>query len=541
MIQSSTKESNAMDGQKIQDVFVIGGGINGCGIARDLVGRGLSVELAEMADIGGATSSASTKLFHGGLRYLEYFEFSLVKKALTEREVLLSAMPHISWPLRFIIPYHQDMRFDNTTPAAQLLSKIFPWLKGQRPAWVIRLGLFLYDHLGGRKILPPTSTLDLSKSVEGDILQDKFKKAFEYSDCWIQDARLVTLNARDARDRGATIMPHTVVTDLKRVHLKGTHLKGTGGHWEISLHNTITNKKFKRYARCVVNASGPWIENIIKQTANIQTRESIRLVRGSHIVVKKLYDHDKAYFLQGTDGRIMFAIPYEQDYTLIGTTDENHSGSIRDAKCSDDEMAYMCDFANQYFKKSIAKKDIVWTYAGIRPLYDNGAEDPSATTRDYTFSLNTENGGAPLLNIFGGKITTYRKLAEAAFDHIAPFFPQATENWTAGQPLAGGDFAITDTDDLIAKATQDFPFLDTWQATRLVRCYGLDIWHFLKSNPSKNGQNFGAGLTEAEIKWLIKTEFAHTAEDVLWRRTKMGLHLTKTQIKSVEKWFNTQK
>ena len=514
--------------KNISDVFIIGGGINGCGIARDFVGRGLSVELAEMSDIGGATSSASTKLFHGGLRYLEYFEFSLVKKALTEREVLLNAMPHISWPMRFVIPYDAHMRFDSQTPTSQILAKLFPWLKGQRPAWIIRLGLFLYDTLGGRELLPSTKTLNLKHSVEGDVLNDTFTKAFEYSDCWVQDSRLVTLNARDAHERGAKIMSHTAVTKVKRID----------GHWEISLNDTLNNKQFKRYAKCIVNASGPWVESIIKETTNIKTNEKIRLVRGSHMVVKKLYDHDKAYFLQGSDGRIMFAIPYEQDYTLIGTTDEDHKGSMQNVVCTQDEIDYMCDFVNAYFKKNISDKDVVWSYAGVRPLHDNGADDASATTRDYKFSVDTQNGKLPLLNIFGGKITTYRKLAEAAFEHIAPFFPQAQANWTAGQPLAGGDFAVADTDNLIAKATQDFPFLNSWQATRLVRCYGLDIWNFLNPNPSKNGKDFGAGLTEAEIKWLVDTEFAHTANDVLWRRTKMGLHLTNRQIKAIEKWFD---
>lgn len=516
--------------KNISDIFIIGGGINGCGIARDFVGRGLSVELAEMSDIGGATSSASTKLFHGGLRYLEYFEFSLVRKSLMEREVLLNAMPHISWPLRFVIPYHEDMRFDSATPTSKILTMIFPWLKGKRPPWIIRLGLFLYDHLGGRKLLPSTTTLDLRNSVEGDILDDKFTKAFEYSDCWVQDARLVSLNARDAHERGAKIMPRTLVTGLKRVN----------GNWEISLQDTQSNKTFKRYAKCVVNASGPWIADVIKNTAKIKTQEKIRLVRGSHMVVKKMYAHDKAYFFQGKDGRIMFTIPYEQDYTLIGTTDQDHNTVQQQALCTDHEIEYMCHFVNQYFKKNITKKDVVWSYSGVRPLYDNGADGASATTRDYTLSLDTQNGTCPLLNIFGGKITTYRKLAETAFQHVAPFFPHATEDWTAGQPLAGGNFTVSDTNTFIAKATQDFSFLDTWQATRLIRCYGLDLWEFLHPNKTKNGKYFGAGLTEAEIKWLIKTEFVHTAEDVLWRRTKMGLHLSDTQIESVERWFDAQ-
>ncbi len=520
--------------KNITDIFVIGGGINGCGIARDCVGRGVSVDLAEMADIGGATSSASTKMLHGGLRYLEYFEFLLVKKALSEREVLLSAMPHISWPMRFVIPYHKHMRFDNTTPTSKLLGRVLPCLKGRRPAWIIRLGLLLYDHLGGRKILPASTAVNLQKDRAGEVLHDKFKKGFEYSDCWIQDTRLVTLNARDAKQRGANIMVRTMVTALQR---------GDDG-WHISLRDMDTGAEFTKTAKCVINASGPWIEDILQHKVRQKTTEKIRLVRGSHIVVKKFYDHDKAYLLQGTDGRVMFTIPYEQDYTLMGTTDQDHHDSMDRVTCSTDEIAYMCDFANRYFNTQITPADVVWTFAGVRPLYDNQAGSASATTRDYTFTLDTDDtdgGTAPILHIFGGKITTYRKLAEAAFAQIAAFFPQAGKDWTAGQPLAGGDFAVDGVDSLIQQAQADFPFLDNWRATRLVRCYGTDIWQFLHTDADNNGIHFGAGLTEAEIRWLIKTEFAGTADDVLWRRTRMGLHLTKPQIQAITEWFKKYK
>ncbi len=526
--------------QDISDIFIIGGGINGCGIARDFVGRGLSVILAEMGDIGGATSSASTKMFHGGLRYLEYFEFSLVKKALKEREILLSAMPHISWPMRFVIPYHQDMRFDNTTPTSKLLGILFPWLRGQRPAWIIRIGLFLYDHLGGRNILPVSNSIDLTTDIAGEALQHRFTRGFEYSDCWIQDTRLVCLNARDAKQRGADIMVRTVVT----------HVQRCDGIWHITLCDLDKNTTLKKYAKCIINASGPWVNDVLHTKIHDHTTQhsnahhaplqKIRLVRGSHIVVKKFYDHDKAYFLQGTDGRIMFTIPYEQEYTLIGTTDVDHHASMDTVACSTEEMSYMCDFVNQYFKAQITPEDVVWSFAGVRPLHDNGADTASATTRDYTFTVDTQDKTAPILHIFGGKITTYRKLAESAFTHIADFFPHAGGHWTAGQPLAGGDFAIDEVDSLIAKAITDFGFLTPWMATRLVRCYGTDIWQFLHADADKNGMDFGMGLSEAEINWLIKTEFVRTADDVLWRRTRMGLHLTTSQIQTVHTWFNNK-
>ena len=321
----------------IKDIFVIGGGINGCGIARDAAGRGLSVTLAEMGDLGGATSSASTKLFHGGLRYLEFFEFGLVSSALKEREVLLSAMPHISWPMRFVLPYHRDMRFESDTPTSRLLSKLMPWMRGRRPAWLIRIGLFLYDHLGRSKILPGTTTVDLRQGPEGAPLQDKFLKAYEYSDCWVEDARLVVLNARDADLRGADILTHTEVKYAQRA----------SGVWEIT-----TDDGQIHHARTLVNAGGPWVAEILRGVIQHNSKDSVRLVRGSHIVTKKLYDHDKCYFFQGTDGRIIFAIPYETDFTLIGTTDAEHSDPSTAPECSPEEADYLCQFASQYFKET---------------------------------------------------------------------------------------------------------------------------------------------------------------------------------------------
>lgn len=513
------------------DIFVIGGGINGCGIARDAAGRGMSVALAEMNDLASATSSASTKLFHGGLRYLEYFEINLVRHALEERETLLRAMPHISWPMRFVLPYSPDMRFEGETPVSRVLSRVMPWMKGRRPAWMIRLGLFMYDHLGGRKILPATQTLALSGSPEGAPLVNDFQKAFEYSDCWIEDSRLVVLNARDAAQRGARIMVRTRVEGAKR----------QGDHWEVSVRDRDTNRVETVRARMLVNAAGPWVGDIIHGKLGLKSNEGVRLVRGSHIVTKRLYDHEKCYFFQGTDGRIIFAIPYEGDFTLIGTTDaEHHDPDVRPT-CSDAEQAYLIDFANRYFKRDISAADVVWTYSGVRPLYDDGASSATAATRDYTLKVDHAEG-APILNIFGGKITTYRKLAEDAMDKITPFFPGTSAHWTAGAPLPGGDFAHDGVAGLIDTLADDYPFLDAFWARRLIRAYGTDAWDVLgdSKTPDDLGETFGATLTAREVTYLITHEFARSAEDVVWRRNKLGLRLSGDEIAALDAWMGAQ-
>lgn len=342
------------DDSTVCDLLVIGGGINGCGIARDAAGRGLSVTLAEMSDLASATSSASTKLFHGGLRYLEYFEFRLVREALIERETLLRAMPHISWPMRFVLPYHADMRFEGDTPTSKLLSLVMPWMKGRRPAWLIRLGLLMYDTLGGRQILPATSTLDLTSGPEGAPLRDDFKKAYEYSDCWVEDSRLVALNARDAAARGATILTRTKVLSADT----------SDGIWTVTLKDMATEATRTVRARMIVNAGGPWVGDILRQQIRSNSQDGVRLVRGSHIVTKRLFDHEKCYFFQGTDGRIMFAIPYETDFTLIGTTDQEHPDASQKPVCTPDEQQYMIDFVNGYLKDPVSMDDIVWTYSG---------------------------------------------------------------------------------------------------------------------------------------------------------------------------------
>lgn len=510
------------------DLFIIGGGVNGCGIARDAAGRGLRVTLAEMNDLASATSSASTKLFHGGLRYLEYFEINLVRHALREREVLLRAMPHISWPMRFVLPYHPDMRFEGETPAARLLGLFMPWMRGRRPAWMIRLGLFLYDTLGGRSLLPGTRTLDLRGTPEGAPLEARFEKAFEYSDCWIEDSRLVVLNARDAENRGARIMTRTKVVSAARV----------GDVWEVQTEGPDGAQT--HYARILVNAGGPWVGDIIQTKLRVNSTEGVRLVRGSHIVTRRLYDHDKCYFFQGGDGRIIFAIPYETDFTLIGTTDMDHADPSTVPECTTEERDYLIDFANKYFENDIATSDVVWTYSGVRPLYDDGASSASAATRDYV--LKVDEAGPPLLNIFGGKITTYRVLAQDAMDKLAPFLPALEPEWTAGVPLPGGDFAVSDVENLIAKLQSDYSFLTPVWARRLIRAYGTDAWQVLGAAKTLGdlGRDFGATLYEGEVRYLRAREYAQTAADIVWRRSKLGLRLDKAQIAALDRFMQQQ-
>ena len=512
------------------DLFVIGGGINGCGIARDAAGRGLSVVLAEMSDLASATSSSSTKLFHGGLRYLEYFEFRLVREALIEREVLLRAMPHISWPMRFVLPYHPDATFEANTPTSRLLNTLMPWTRGRRPAWMIRLGLFLYDHLGGRHILPGTRKLSLRGTAEGGPLQDRYSHAYEYSDCWVDDSRLVVLNARDAAARGAQILTRTKMIAAER----------DGGAWVIRTQARDGGEVRTVRAKMIVNAGGPWVSDILSRSthASNQRKDGVRLVKGSHIVTRRLYGHDKAYFFQGGDGRIVFAIPYEGDFTLIGTTDLDHPNPDEKPVCSAEERAYLLAFVNRYFKDAVTDADIVWTYAGVRPLYDDGAASATAATRDYTLRVDVE-GGAPILNVYGGKITTYRKLAESALALVAKHVATPKGAWTATTPLPGGDFAVDGVAQLVADLKGRFAFLDDPWALRLVRAYGTEAAALLGQAKAARdlGEDFGATLTEAEVLWLMQNEYARTAEDILWRRSKLGLRLDAAAVQRLETWM----
>lgn len=495
-----------MSEQTIFDVFVIGGGINGCGIARDAAGRGYSVALAEMSDFASGTSSGSTKLIHGGLRYLEHYEFRLVREALMEREVLWAMAPHVIWPMRFVLPFHKG---------------------GPRPAWLIRLGLFLYDHIGGRKLLPATKTLDMTRDPAGAPLKRLFAKAFEYSDGWVDDARLVVLNARDAADRGARIMARTRVVSARR----------EGGRWAIEIENTATGARETIRARMLVNAAGPWVDRVLSEAVGNNDVRNVRLVQGSHIVVKKKFDDPRAYFFQNPDGRIMFAIPYQDEFTLIGTTDRDFTGNPADVRISDAEIDYLCEAASEYFSDPVGREDIVWTYSAVRPLFDDGASKAQEATRDYV--LRVENGDAPLLNVFGGKLTTYRRLAESALEKIGETIGEKGRKWTAGSQLPGGDFPAGGYDDEVAKLKTRYPFLAASHARRLVRLYGTRAAQLLGNAASEVelGKHFGADLYAAEVDWLIGQEWALRAEDVLWRRTKLGLKFSRAQTAELEEYM----
>jgi glycerol-3-phosphate dehydrogenase len=495
-----------VDTSPIHDIFVIGGGINGCGIARDAVGRGFSVFLAEMNDLASGTSSGSTKLIHGGLRYLEFYEFRLVREALMEREVLWKIAPHIIWPMRFVLPY----------------------AKGLRPAWLIRLGLFLYDHIGGRKLLPATKTLHMATDPASKPLKPLFHKAFEYSDGWVNDARLVALNARDAADRGAIIRTRTKVVSARRDR----------DLWTIGVQNTLTGETEEVRARLLVNAAGPWVDHVLAEAIGQSNVHNVRLVQGSHIVIGKKFDDPRAYFFQNKDGRIIFAIPYEEEFTLIGTTDRDFPGDPHDVKISDTEIDYLCAAASEYFAQPVKRSDIVWTYSAVRPLYDDGASKAQEATRDYV--LKADGGeGAPLLNAFGGKITTFRRLSESMLEKIEGFLGKRGKPWTSATPLPGGDFPATGFDARAAKLKSAYPFLDQRLARRLTRLYGTRAAKLL--GPARSiadlGRDFGADLYEAEVRYLVENEWAVTAEDVLWRRTKRGLHFTREQTAALEEFM----
>ena len=477
------------------DLLIVGGGINGCGIARDAAGRGYGVCVAEMNDLASGTSSWSTKLIHGGLRYLEYYEFRLVREALKEREVLWGMAPHLIRPLRFVLP-HQ---------------------KGMRPAWLLRLGLFLYDHLGGRKALPGTRVLDLTEDVAGAPLKDGFRRAFEYSDCWVDDARLVILNARDAADRGAVIRPRTRVVATET----------EGALWRVDLAAAGT-VPVPVYARAVINAAGPWVDRVLTGAAGQNDARNVRLVQGSHIVVRRMFTHDRAYFFQNPDGRLFFAIPYERDFTLIGTTDRDYDGEPGDARITAAEIDYLCDGASAYFRTPVTKADIVWTYSGVRPLYDDGTGAAQEATRDYVLKARGGGGSPGWIDIFGGKITTYRRLAEAVMLDVETLLGAKGPAWTAGAALPGGAFGRHGQAALIAEVRTRHPFVAEDHAARLVRLYGTRYDRILQqaTAPADLGPRLGADLYAAEVAYLMDAEWARTAEDVLWRRTKRGLVFT---------------
>ena len=487
------------------DLFIIGGGINGCSIARDAAGRGIKVFLAEMNDLASGTSSASTKLIHGGLRYLEHYEFRLVREALIEREVLLKSAPHIIWPLRFILPHHQ----------------------GLRPRWLIRLGLFMYDHLGGRKILPPTRSIDLTKDVTGKPLKEEFTKAFEYSDCWVEDSRFVVLNARDAANKGAVIRTRTKVKSARRID----------GGWRIELLGA-DGKSEEIEAKVLLNAAGPWVSDVLSTVIGRNDPDKIRMVKGSHLVVDKLYDHDRCYIFQNADGRICFAIPYENNFTLIGTTDEDHKGDPGKPEITQAETDYLLSAVSEYFKRPVTGEMVRWSYSGIRPLYDDGASKAQEATRDYVLKIDQPEGQAPLLSVFGGKITTSRKLAEHALEKLAAFFPNASAPWNRDAHLPGGDIAVADVAKYLDTKKRTYSFLKPANVVRMFKAYGTEMDKILDGArfASDLGQFFGP-ISEREIEFLKSNEWVISADDILWRRSKLGLHMSNEEQMALRKFM----
>jgi glycerol-3-phosphate dehydrogenase len=487
------------------DMLIIGGGINGVGIARDAAGRGLKVLLCEKHDLAAATSSNSSKLIHGGLRYLENYEFRLVRESLGERETLLNIAPHIIWPLRFVLPV----------------------LEGMRPSWMLRVGLFIYDHLTKRSFLPATKTLKLRDCLQGAPLKPEMRIGFEYSDCWADDSRLVVLNAMDAAAHGADILTRTDCTKLERRQ----------DRWVASLSTGGAQRQIE--ARTLVNAAGPWVEEVQAKFGQRSNSRGIRLVKGSHIVTRRLFEGDHAYIFQSADGRVIFVIPYEEDYTLIGTTEVDWDINQGEVKISQDEIDYLRGEVARYFKTPVTADDIVWTYAGVRPLFDDKSESASVVTRDYVFDLDAGNdNAAPVLSIFGGKLTTYRMLAQHAMEKLAPYFEGLQPAWTHSAPLPGGDFSAADYQALVAKHAAQYAWMPAQIVARMTRAYGTRMPFVIGAAASLEdlGPHFGAGLYAAEVTYLQTHEFAQTADDVLWRRSKLGLRVSGKGKSDLEAW-----
>jgi len=489
----------------IADLLVIGGGINGASIARDAAGRGLKVILCEKDDLGQHTSSASTKLIHGGLRYLEYYDFLLVRHALQEREVLLKSAPHIIWPLRFILPHHQSLR----------------------PRWLIRLGLFLYDHLGGRKILPGSWGVDLRKHISGNALKPEYTHGFEYSDCWVQDARLVVLNARDAKLHGARVLTRTKCTALERKQ----------DHWIATIEDCRNNRISKLQVRAVVNASGPWVKQTLDLDITTDTENDVRLVKGSHVVVPRLFDHNYPYIFQHADGRVMFAIPYERDFTLLGTTDIEVNGDPNKVTIDETEINYICDAINEYLKNPVRPEEVVWSYSGVRPLFDDESKNASKVTRDYVLQL--DDNGPPILSVFGGKITTCRKLSEQVVDMLKKPLAFNAPGWTANASLPGGNIDNADFASFLNSCRRQYSWLDEEVLQDYARNYGTEIEVLLDGCAcmADLGEYFGGNLYESEVSYLVAHEWAEQAEDILWRRTKKGLRIPAEADTGLRLWL----
>jgi glycerol-3-phosphate dehydrogenase len=491
-------------GDDFVDLLIVGGGINGTGIARDAAGRGCKVALVEQSDLAAGTSSASTKLIHGGLRYLESFEFRLVRESLVERETLLAIAPHLVRPMEFILP-HVD---------------------GLRPRWQIRLGLFLYDHIGLRKRLPPSHTVRLAGTRRGAPLREKITHGFSYSDCAVDDSRLVVLNAVDAARHGARVFTRTRFLSAERIN----------GHWRASCRDVRSGERLCIDARAIVNAAGPWVDQVLRRLPGAPNQAQVRLVKGSHIVVPRIYDGEHAFLLQNPDGRVVFAIPYETRFTLIGTTDVPWKSEPDDVAISADEIDYLCDTVNRYFSGTVVPDDVQWSYTGIRPLVDDEAVVASKITRDYRLDLSTEQPA--VLSVFGGKLTTYRKLAATALEKLQPYIGGSKHSWTHSAPLPGGDLG-GDFATFLDEVRRRWRFLPDTLAERLARAYGTRVDYILEKagRIGDLGENFGGGLTAAEVRYLQAHEWAITAEDILWRRTKLGLHLTERERANVEEYL----
>jgi len=498
------------------DLLIVGGGINGAGIARDAAGRGLSVVLCDKDDLAAHTSSASTKLIHGGLRYLEHYEFGLVRKALIEREVLLRSAPHIMWPMRFVMPHD----------------------KGQRPAWMIRAGMLVYDYLAKREILPGSGSIDLRLHAAGEPLKPEFTKGFIYSDGWVDDARLVVLNAMDAAEKGAKVFTHTICTSALR----------EGDHWHATLR-TANGSDIPVHARGLVNAAGPWAAQFLQQAAHRPSAKSLRLIKGSHIVVKKLFDHPYAYIFQNPDGRIVFAIDYEQDFTLVGTTDIEYAGDTDNVAIDQDEIDYLCNLTARYFRKPLTPSDVVWAYSGVRPLLEDASSNASEITRDYNLAMDGDT--APLLSVFGGKITTFRKLAEEAVEMIAPRLGNHQGAWTADACLPGGDLfgstpqnrSVLEFDAYVHGLQKQYAWLAPKVISRYARAYGTRIHQLLDGRGSLEdmGEPLAAGLYAAELEYLMNFEWASSSADILWRRSKLGLHVPPETAQKIDDWITQQR
>jgi len=486
------------------DLLVVGGGINGTGIARDAAGRGLRVLLVEQHDIAAHTSSSSTKLVHGGLRYLEYYDFALVHKSLVEREVLMAAAPHISWPLRFVLPHDSHLR----------------------PAWMIRAGLFLYDHLATRHILPGSGMVDLRRHPAGRPLDERYRKGFVYSDGWIDDARLVVLTALDAFEHGAAVRPRTKCVAAER----------RGRHWTATLEKA-DGAKFQVEARALVNAAGPWVAQFLDEATALPAGHHPRMIKGSHIVVPRLFEHEFAYIFQAPDGRVVFAIPFEERYTLIGTTERDYDGDLATPQIDDVEIDYLVEMANRYFARDLTRADVVWTFAGLRPLLAKSTADPKSITRDYVIEM--DRAGPPLLSVYGGKLTTYRKLAQDVVDRLAPFFDELGPAWTKRAALPGGDLPNGDFARFLAQMARRYPWLPEALRRRYARAYGTRIGRLLEGAGRMQdlGEEVLPGLHAVEIDYLRRVEWAACADDILWRRSKLGLSAPRDGARTLDAWI----